>query len=83
MTTFFGLPNVSTENSDEVPTTSTRFCLGIAFGLDLQVHRHAEGVEVLRDLAHHAEAPSLRVRKMVYSSLNSGAPLDSIHWMKK
>ena len=25
----------------------------------------------------------LEVRKMVYSSLNSGAPLDSIHGMKK
>ncbi len=23
------------------------------------------------------------VRKIVYSSLNSGAPVDSIHWMKK
>src|SRR5580692_1500642 len=30
--------------------------LRIAFGLDLQIHGHVERVQILRDLAHHAEA---------------------------
>src|ERR1039457_1882805 len=30
--------------------------LGIAFGLDFEVHGHAEGVQVLGDFSHHAKA---------------------------
>src|ERR1035438_7223864 len=87
MTTLLGLPKVSTENSEEVPTTSTRFSsglpsvsilrstgmrkvsrswksaqdfdallFGIAFGFDLEVDRHAEGVQVLGDFPHDAKA---------------------------
>src|SRR2546427_2965125 len=38
------------------PYTTLFRSLRIPFGLDLQIHRHAERVQVLRDLAHGAES---------------------------
>ena len=81
MTTLLGFPNVSTLNSEEVPTTSTRFSSGLP---SVSIFRSTGMRKVSMSCA---TLPITRkpfcVRKMVYSSLNSGAPEDSIHWMKK
>ena len=51
-----GRPKVSTTYCESVPTTSIFLVFGLAVGLDAQLDRHAEEVEVLADLADGAEA---------------------------
>ena len=82
MITFLGLPNVSTENSDDVPATSTLFSSGLP---SVSIFRSTGMRKVSRscEILPITRKPLVRASKMVYSSLNSGAPLDSIHWMKK
>ena len=75
--TTLGLPNVSTLNSEEVPTTSICLSSGLpsvsmcsVTGM-WNVSRSCDTLPITRK--------PLAVRNTVYSSLNSGAPLESIH----
>ena len=56
MTIWRGRPKVSTEYCESVPTTSMRLIFGLAVGLDAQLDRHVEEVEVLLDLPDGPEA---------------------------
>ena len=51
-----GLPKVSTVNARIRADDFDSLVFGLAVGIDLQFHRHAEQIEVLRNLADHAEA---------------------------
>ena len=51
-----GLPKVSMVNGGIGAHDFDALVFGLAVGVDLEVNRHAEEIEVLRDLAHHAEA---------------------------
>src|SRR5258705_11000742 len=54
------------------------FLFWIALGFDLEIHRHAEGVQVLRDLTHHAKA-LLRTKNRIFEfKLRSSATLDPL-----
>ena len=49
-------PKVSIVKGESVPTTSIRLFFGLTVGIDLQLHRHAEQIQVLRDLPDDAES---------------------------
>ena len=57
---------------------------GFSVGVDVQIHRHAEQIKILRNFAGHAESSFLlpQAVDVVYFTLNSGAPVESSHWEK-